>query len=471
MIVLLAFWSLIVTGWLVGRICSVAGSVVTDDDWSQLALFTVFSKEVEWEQVKAKIGGIHRLTIGNGIEEPSVPNVYIFLHCSQLEQQRRLEVSAWKGVKVACLQKASRTNLMKRLLLKHQLVVWFDYKFVFDPEALRIKRAEFLGDSTEIKAAFQAGKQRILDLMRLLRSHGHVKHGSILEGKRRQSKRKLVEIENVFGLVPAESATASLACHVVLKKNSVLEGASLAYPFSMKMEKTKKRLVAIGVPTTSKGMQHGEVPVFVHALFSSMLKTVFPSELNDFKIVVFVGFDRGDPYFDNLEVLKKLYSQLKASQFEIVFLRLLPLQRVAMTWNMIFAFARQMASFDFFYQVNDDLNLITSGWLSAFTSILDEKQGFGVVGPSDNFNGFACSLLTQAMVTERHFRLFSGLLYPLPFRDWKSDRWLSFVYGSAHTHCSLRIKANNGAKGTRYTACPFESWRVILDMSKKQLPG
>ncbi len=458
---------------VVERICAVAvvaaNAVDEQPDWSQLTLFTTFPEATNWKQVQAAVGGIHRLTLGDAREEPEVPNIYIFLHCSQLNEQRRLEVSAWKGVRVACMNKASKKLIMKRLLLKHHLVIWFDSRHVFDPEALRIKRAELLGDSAEIKSAFSAGKQVICELIQLLRKYNHIRFKDALEGRTRIPATKPFNMQSYLGLVRAELATSALACHVVLKKKSILNAATLAFPstFCNHTAPSSKRLVAIGVPTTSKGMAKGEEPVFMSALLSSMLKTLLLQERENFQIVVFIGFDEGDPYFDDVDRLKQIHARFlhRAPEIGLVFLRLLPLRRVAMTWNMIFAFARQLAPFEFFYQVNDDLTMITPGWLSYFTSTLDKNDGFGVVGPSDHFHDFACSLLTQAMVTERHFQLFSGLLYPLPFRDWKSDRWLSFVYGSAHTHCSTGIAANNGAKGTRYTACPFESWRVLLDSS------
>jgi hypothetical protein len=145
------------------------------------------------------------------------------------------------------------------------------------------------------------------------------------------------------------------------------------------------------------------------------------------------------------------------------------LSRVAMTWNMIFAFARQLGKFDYFYQVNDDLTMKDSDWLSRFTSKIDSWNGIGVVGPSDSFNGFNCSLLTQSFVSERHFEFFGEMFYPLAFRDWKSDRWLSFVYGDNNTACWPEINATNGASGTRYEACPFPEWKIYLKQGQETI--
>ena len=207
------------------------------------------------------------------------------------------------------------------------------------------------------------------------------------------------------------------------------------------MRATKKSL-AIGVPTTSKGMK--DEHVLLKALIPSLKATLTDEELQKYRITVFIGFDHGDSYFENdnlrLKLKEKIISILPEG-VEVIFLRLKPIKRVAMTWNMIFSFAHKYGDFDYYYQVNDDLTMITGGWLLKFAEILDKNDGFGVVGPSDSFNGFSCSLLTQAFVSKQHLKIFSGLFYPLSFKDWKSDRWLSFVYGDSGTFCWRGIEA------------------------------
>ena len=217
-----------------------------------------------------------------------------------------------------------------------------------------------------------------------------------------------------------------------------------------------------------------EKHVLLTALIPSINVTLTRKEISEFNIVIFIAFDRGDLYFEDERLRKGLQEEIKQSlpkEVSVIFMRLSPLKRVAMTWNMIFSLARKLAHFDYFYQVNDDLTMKTMGWLSKFSESLDEMGGIGVAGPSDSFNGFSCSLLTQAFVTEKHFQIFSGDFYPLSIRDWKSDRWLSFVYGKSRTLCWPEIEATNGAKGTRYAACPFMEWKVALESGQELVKG
>lgn len=437
-------------------------------DASQLTLFTILPKEAAWRDVQMTVGGIHRLEIGHN---PAVlPNLIIYWNCREAMKFDQIEqVNAWQNVQVFCIKEAGKRQLRRLLWSKgHKNIVWFHSKYIFEPAAFEIKRAEMLGDPDEISRALVKGRAQLNELLHELKKGSF----SILSGNEvilEAGMNPVRKLNADFGLIPRQDANPSLACHVVLKREAILNGAQVAYPpIKFIQPPPSKRLVAIGVPTTSHGMSPGEPPVFLKTLLPSLLKTLLPRELEAFQIVVFVGFDAGDGLFDDLDYLSRLHSTIPP-QISLVFLRLKPLSRVAMTWNMIFAAARRLGPFEYFYQVNDDLTMITSGWLTNFTRIFDANNGYGVVGPSDNFNGFSCSLLTQAIVTERHFQLFSGLFYPLEFKDWKSDRWLSFVYGNEHTHCFPTIVANNGAKGTRYTACPFESWRVVLKATQQQI--
>jgi hypothetical protein len=142
-------------------------------------------------------------------------------------------------------------------------------------------------------------------------------------------------------------------------------------------------------------------------------------------------------------------------------------KRVALLWNLLYLHALREGA-EYFYQVNDDLRLETAGWLAYFTSTLDAHAGFGVVGPADYHNGLNCSILTQSMVTPVHYEIF-GMLYPVELKDWKSDRWLTYVYQPNDSHCRQDIIANNGAAPTRYQHCEFLSYVIYLEAGKRQI--
>lgn len=142
-----------------------------------------------------------------------------------------------------------------------------------------------------------------------------------------------------------------------------------------KLNQSKLKKLAIGVPTTSKGF------IFKNEPLPSISFTLTKKEISEFQIVVFIAFEKGDLYFENETRRRELKTDVRTilPKAKYFFMRLKPLQRIAMTWNMIFSYARKLVQFDYFYQVNDDLTLLTAGWLSKFRRYLDNNGGIGVI--------------------------------------------------------------------------------------------
>jgi hypothetical protein len=100
-------------------------------------------------------------------------------------------------------------------------------------------------------------------------------------------------------------------------------------------------------------------------------------------------------------------------------------------WNELFARAHASGA-DFFYQMGDDVRLVSAGWAEAFVATLRANprlSGFGVVGPLETV---ARTILTQAFVSRLHWDVF-GTLYPPAFKNWWSDDWITAVYRPGHT--------------------------------------
>eukprot|EP01036_Dinobryon_divergens_P026144 gene26146-34756_t len=394
--------------------------------------FQVRLKTANWRYITSLIGSLHQLKEG----PQKVPYLVISLS-APLSSKQQEESSSWSRVKFTSDLKPDNKSIS------------IPSGYVFDAAGLEIRRAELISDPELIIKARALGRGRM----------------------------KKLAGENIKSLlIPLEDSSPELKCHIDIRPNAVKYGAEAASDDDETLLKSLKDeklpVVAIGAPTTSKGMRAGNRTVLLRALLPSIQKTVSLYELTQFKMVIFIGFDKGDMLLDNkgyLEQLRKDAAKVLPKSVSIIFVRLKRFQRVAATWNMIFSLALQYGV-TWFYQVNDDLTLETSGWLTKFTSALLKVNGRGVAGPSDTFQDFRCSILTQAFVHRSHFDRF-GFLYPLEFCDWKSDRWLSFVYGDASTFCWRDIRAHNGAVGTRYTACPYNSWRVVLERTQLKAFG
>lgn len=233
----------------------------------------------------------------------------------------------------------------------------------------------------------------------------------------------------------------------------------------------KIRKVAIAFPTTSKGLKAGSEVVFVEHLIPSLINTITIEEYNNTLITIYIGYDHGDPIFEDEKfrtlLFKSLTKLIGNRPINVKLIRLPNTHRVALLWNLLYLHSLKEGN-NYFYQVNDDLNMVTPGWLTYFTNTLDSNGGFGVVGPADFHNGLNCSILTQSMVTPVHFDIF-GMLYPIELRDWKSDRWLTYVYQPNDTHCRQDVIANNGGAPTRYQHCEFRSYVIYLEAGRRRI--
>lgn len=82
---------------------------------------------------------------------------------------------------------------------------------------------------------------------------------------------------------------------------------------------------------------------------------------------------------------------------------------------------------EYFYRVNDDSILESSGWVEAFINTLAgyEPKNVGVVGP--RHIGGNEQILTYDFVHRTHVEMF-GFYYPRVFTDWYADDWVTKVY-------------------------------------------
>lgn len=286
-----------------------------------------------------------------------------------------------------------------------------------------------------------------------------------------------IHIEDI-GLIPVNQTSTFEECHIQIQSDNIKKNRLLSpvykYLPSFNGPQRKKK-VAIAFPTTSIELKYSKDPVFLTSLLPSIAKTVTKDDLNKLELTLYIGFDHGDTLYEDqstraiiVDKIQTIFAETGNPKVNIQMIRFPRVKRVALLWNLLFERSIH-DGMDYFYQVNDDLTMHTPGWLGKFTSTLDKANGFGVVGPADNFNDLACKILTQAMVTPIHYTIF-GWLYPPQLKDWKSDRWLTQVYKPFDaSHCFPNFKADNGAAPTRYRHCESLHWIIYLEEGKKRI--
>jgi hypothetical protein len=483
------------------------------------------------EYFRAFVGGLHRLRN----ETHAVPNVHLFTtrpldltFQEEVSMWTKVELqSLQQALALPLLNPTEETALTPEQLeyVKYAVLelvakeaghcIWVQDGFLFDPAHQSLAEAEKTEDSFLIKEAIDKGQVLLMIMVRYMEAQGYIKvvyqKEALAEGYMYNHPAfKMVEskLACFYGLPSGCSGVqedgmkdqngdavktlgndvcglyrfnpkSDLYCNldikpepilnVLLTKEVAITQATDKYT-QMSLSKDVKRM-AIAMPTTSKGLANSTEPVFFKDTIATMLETVTTDELAKFLITIYIGYDHGDPLFEDEKeraaMIRKLQTMIGARPAVVKFIRFPKTGRVGMLWSMLF-FRAMKEGADYFYQVNDDLRMVTKGWLTKFTGALDANGGFGVVGPADNHNGFNCSILTQAMVTRTHFDIFT-MFYPTELKDWKTDRWLSHVYGPDHTFCWTDYIANNGGSKTRYAHCPFLSWKIYLEAGKEKI--
>ena len=193
-------------------------------------------------------------------------------------------------------------------------------------------------------------------------------------------------------------------------------------------------------------------------VFIPSLVAAIPHETRAFQYVIYLGFDRGDPVFDDADT---------RAQVEAEMMRLIGAHPVSFAWsqysgmegkvfwiyNDLFRQAYADGA-DYFYMVNDDLLLVTPGWAGRFVSALEGSvilPGFGVAGPLDIRDRHKTHMCF-AFHSRLHYEVF-GTFYPPIFENWWSDYWATLVYGPAHTFWFKEVEVRNTEiEGRRYPA-------------------
>ena len=194
--------------------------------------------------------------------------------------------------------------------------------------------------------------------------------------------------------------------------------------------------VALGVATRARSAKAtaASLPLF-DILLPSLLATIDADD-PAYRYQVHVGFDDDDPFWSRptkLASARALGAEKTAG---------LPVTLNFTTYSgmkgapcHVWSALQQQAcasGCEYFFQLNDDIELVTPGWADEFVGALQENsylRNFGITGPRDTNNA---RLMTQSFAHCTHLRIF-GWYYPPAFANWYSDDWATQVYGTKNT--------------------------------------
>jgi len=179
--------------------------------------------------------------------------------------------------------------------------------------------------------------------------------------------------------------------------------------------------IAFLIPVCSRNQTYNfleETP-----LITKFMKGFENTKDDSFTYKFFIGVDDNDDfYLLNLSELKR--------NFEVVILTDCN-HKPAKAWNKLLEVAYASGS-DYFFQIGDDIELLTPNWAKPFISHLKSWNNIGVVGPCEPSSyeirkSENAILLENAFFHRKHYEIFDTLFHK-DIDNWYCDNWITAVY-------------------------------------------
>ena len=217
-------------------------------------------------------------------------------------------------------------------------------------------------------------------------------------------------------------------------------------------------LIAILAATTTRRVKKPTIQKI--ALFTLLLPSLVRTLDCGFRYVYVMGYDMGDPYYDNKKGLGEVVSwfsreieqPMKEQGISIRLATVRVDNKVKKPGPVFLAMARHAYGLgaEFFYRVNDDTEF-RGHWPKAFTeALMSLTPPYGVIGPASLTSNLV--ILTHDFVHRTHMDIMQTNYYPTELPDWWMDNWISRVYGKHRTFYSedAVVMHHTYAHGQRY---------------------
>jgi hypothetical protein len=205
--------------------------------------------------------------------------------------------------------------------------------------------------------------------------------------------------------------------------------------------------IALLIPVCSRSCNFSSIqqtPLH-QILYPSFVRT----KESQYEYVFYIGMDDDDLFYQQHK------SYFISQGFHIVDLKGCQ-HAPAWAWNQLYAEAVKDISIDYFYQLADDVELVTEGWTSKLIQEINVFNGFGLVGPIDvinyqqRVNGGSPLILENVFITRKHYDTFGFLFHP-EVKNWYCDQLLTDIYRESNkVKICTDVIIKNNIRDVRY---------------------
>lgn len=222
--------------------------------------------------------------------------------------------------------------------------------------------------------------------------------------------------------------------------------------------------IGLLIPTTSRNqviLNPLEMTLF-KLLIPTMLASLTKDEKIEHSITIFLGLDDNDVVFNDINFINNINIEFKnltnGTNIELILIVCSDCNHNPVkVWNILHKVAFDNGC-DYFYQLGDDIQFLTSGWITRFIDVLPQYK-IGIVGGFDINIHRPDNLITQSFVNRNHMKIF-GYYYPNVFTNWYSDNWIQNVYGE-NTKLLDDVKIKNAGGPPKYKIDNKE--KILMD--------
>ena len=195
--------------------------------------------------------------------------------------------------------------------------------------------------------------------------------------------------------------------------------------------------IAMGLGITSRRLkwENTQQLLSTFPFFKSFLPSFCKTVSKGYSYNFFLAYDHDDAFYNDIKQLtifqQNVYDFIKnhcsqASNYSLHFVQCSHKKQPARAQNDAMM-AAYLSNMEYYYRINDDTRMKTSGWTEKFISTLKNYKPplVGVVGPKHR--GGNTAILTYDFVHYTHIHI-HGFYYPRPLTDWYADTWITDTY-------------------------------------------
>jgi hypothetical protein len=222
--------------------------------------------------------------------------------------------------------------------------------------------------------------------------------------------------------------------------------------------------IAILIPVCSRNQNYQTLKDTT--LYKKTLPSLKSSKENNYNYTIFIGIDDDDTFY--LSVIDELKMLIEDNDFQVKLLILTDCKNAPATaWNCLASEAYSNAKYDYFFQIGDDIELISKNWTTRFIEKLKQNNNLGVVGPinisnyNQRFKKNMKHVIENTFVHRTHLDIFQYYFHP-HIKNWFCDDWITGVYREFLSYMFKDIVSINNVRDVRYNVSLI-NFEILVD--------